>query len=283
VASKTEVEKLIVLLNEKEVQLKDREIALDEQQEEFMAQKEELTAAVEELIAKNSYLTSTLASLRLRNEQLDQILYRASHDLKTPVSSILGLISVMHTTGINEDQQTILAHLLDKTRQMEFLLTSLSDLSIAFFQKLNAERCSIDALVQAAWRKQRGSGDLQFDCRFKDVWFSTDKTLLYIVLTSLLKNAIDYSYPYVNNEIAVNAFTSASGLTIEISNAGEAIPTELSDKIFEMFFRGSHYSTGPGLGLYISKLIVERLQGEIKLVNDGDRKSFVVTLPEMML
>lgn len=274
-----EFEKLLVLLNEKEVMLKERELALDEQQEEFLAQKEELNAAVEAVIEKNAYLTTALQELKQRNEELDQILYRASHDLKTPVSSIQGLLGVLDLTPITNEQQLIVSHLRGKAKQMESLLLSLSRLAAAFYQKVVYEQVSMREIVSDAWTNVKDKSRSIFRVQCDDLSFSTDKALLSILLTCILENAATFSKRDVKNEIVVSASMTESGLTLEISDCGEEIPKELEQKIFEMFYRGSVLSSGPGLGLYISQRIVERLNGTLRLENQQSKKTFCVTLP----
>jgi signal transduction histidine kinase len=279
VINKGDFEKLLILLNEKEVMLKERELALEEQQEEFLSQKEELTAAVEAVMEKNATLTSALQELKQRNEELDQILYRASHDLRTPVSSILGLIGVMNLTPISAEQQVIVSHLSGKARQMDSLLLSLSRLATAFFQEVVYEHCSLHAVVNDAWKNVKDNGRSEFQVKCEDINFSTDKALLSILLTCLLENANTYVKPDGQNEIVVSASLTESGLSLEVSDGGEEIPKELEDKIFNMFYRGSVLSNGPGLGLYISQRIVERLNGTLRLENQQATKTFCITLP----
>jgi len=82
------------LLHEHEQELKERN-------EELEAQHEGLTAAIEALSKKNQYLEKTLKELDTRNREIDQIVYHASHDLKTPISSLEGIITLLAT-----DKQT---------------------------------------------------------------------------------------------------------------------------------------------------------------------------------
>lgn len=274
-------ERLLTLLNEKEVLLTEREIALQEQQEEFMAQKEELNAAVEEVVSKNAFLSNTLEELKQRNHELDQILYRTSHDLKTPVSSLLGLISLLQATATSEEHISISNHLLQQTRQMASLLTSLSNLSKAFYDHVIPEKLSVRELVFEAWRNLKADNHAILDNRIDDTRLCSYKSLLDILISSILENAIQYALENSPPHIVISGRQSDSSFTLEIGDYGEEIAPELSDKIFDMFYRGSIRSKGPGLGLYIAKRITERLGGSIHLVNEKPLKRFVVTIPQM--
>jgi signal transduction histidine kinase len=113
---------IIIMLEEKNLKLLERERDLAEKQEELQAQKEELTAAIEELVNKNNSLTDTLIQLQKRNKELDLLLYRASHDLKTPVSSIQGLVNLMESEPITPEQKQLLEFIEQKTSQIHVVM-----------------------------------------------------------------------------------------------------------------------------------------------------------------
>ena len=275
-----DVNQLISLSNEREALLREKEQALNEQVEEFTAQKEELTAAIEELLSKNAFLSSTLSELKQRNNELDQILYRASHDLKTPVASFRGLTSLLHSSGLNAEQDIIVHHLKDKTDQMDSVLTSLSELSTAFFKEVTSERFSVRELLLDTWARLNPAPCFRLQIELNPASFSTDRSLLTILVSNILKNAINFAN--TSPTVLVRGFVSDSSLTLEICDDGEEIPHELEGKIFEMFYRGSVKSTGPGLGLYTARRIVERLNGEIQLINTTPLKKFAITLPAIV-
>lgn len=89
-----EIENLIKLLEDKNNYLQERERDLADKTEELLAQKDMLTAAIEEVMLKNDSLNKTLMTLRDRNFEMDQILYRTSHDLRSPLSSIRGILEL---------------------------------------------------------------------------------------------------------------------------------------------------------------------------------------------
>ena len=101
-----EINKLTALLDDRTMKLMERESELADKFEELEAQKEELTAAVEELMHTNKELTE-------RNLELDAILYRSSHDLKSPLTSVFGILHLLKSEQINllqlhKVQQTVL-------------------------------------------------------------------------------------------------------------------------------------------------------------------------------
>jgi signal transduction histidine kinase len=255
---------MINLLNEKEVLLKEREIAFYEQEEEFLSQKEELTAAVEELMSKNSYLTSTLNKLMQRNDELDRILYRASHDLKTPVSSIYGLIEILGSAPLTPDQEKATTHLLKQMHQMEKRLTSLTDLSTAFFSKPDLRTFSLQQLAQQVWESIDVRQNVTLRCKNEDQQIHSDPSMLSIVLKCLMENSITYRDNTQPGLLEVSFEKSLCMIQTTLMDNGEGIDPAIEPKIFDMFYRGSEKATGFGLGLYIAKIIIEKLNGTIQ-------------------
>jgi K+-sensing histidine kinase KdpD len=268
------INNLIHLLNEKEVLLKEREIALEDQQEEFLSQKEELNAAVEELMVKNTYLTTTLEKLKQRNQELDDILYRASHDLKTPVSSIYGLIAILNAGPLSSDQLQAMTHLFQQMNQMEMRLTSMTNLSTAFFSEPTLETCSIQQLARKSLESiaSHDSINLLFT---NDDRFETDPTLFSIVLKCLLENSITYGASVVN----ISSLKKSTTIEIDVIDNGEGVASNIETQIFNMFYRGSERSKGLGVGLFIAKTIVEKMNGNIQHIPSGIGAAFKLTLP----
>jgi signal transduction histidine kinase len=270
---------LINLLNEKEVLLKDRELALEDQQEEFLAQKEELHAAVEELIAKNNYLANTLEKLKKRNTELDHILYRASHDLKTPVSSIYGLINILRSAALNEDQQMAVSHLLQQIQQMDTRLVSLTNLSTAFFNEPNLQLCSLKSLIEQTCGNIDRHDKIKISLMTEEIQLVTDPGLLTIALKCLLNNSVAFRNFSSADYVKISCMKKSTTVEIDVTDNGEGIDPKIASHIFDMFYRGSERSKGFGLGLYIAKTIVEKLNGSIQYIPKQAETTFRLILP----
>lgn len=262
---------------------KDSEYELAEQREELQAQKEELTAAIEELVSKNNYLTETLNQLQKRNEELDLLLYRTSHDLKSPITSLKGLLHLMASEELTDSQQQLLEFMDQKLAQMNDVLKSLNMLSMASFEKIKLNKIDLSAAIAGAMN------DLKYLPNFSIVKLEveynsletiyTDEQALYIILKCLLANAIIYREPTTDGKVALSFEEKGSSLIIEVTDDGDGISQETGNQIFKMFFRGSERSHGPGLGLYIVKEVVERLKGDIRWISRPGRTTFQVVIP----
>lgn len=277
-----ERKKLISLLDERNQLLLDRERDLADRSEELAAQKEELTAAIEEVIEKNAYLSETLKKLQQRNQELDQILYRASHDLKSPVTSMVGLVDLLKGEGLTHSQRIICDHLSNKTAQMMSLLTSLNMLAQAAFDSIQSRPVSISGVALRAVKDLSDHPNFARS-RFRlaipnDLKYSGDELKLGITLRCLLENALTFSTE-IESPIFISAKIETQRLLILVEDEGEGISPSLKEKIFEMFYRGSERSTGAGLGLYIVKSIVDRLNGSVAVDSEAGKTTFTVALP----
>ncbi len=276
---------LVSLLEETNKDLKERERDLADQKEELQSQKEELTAAIEELISKNNVLTETLQKLQQRNQELDQILYRTSHDLKTPVSSFQGLLDLLNGENLNESQKNISFYMQQKVLQMNGILKSLGMLAQASFEKIEIKPLSLQRVTQQVIE------DLSYLPNFPNVSINivynslqtvtADELILYNILKSLVSNAIIFRDSIAQGEAEVKFAEMGKSLVIEVSDNGDGIDPAIGSRIFEMFFRGSSRSHGSGLGLYIVKSIVERVKGEIKWTSSNGKTIFQVILPQL--
>ena len=270
---------LIILLNEKEILLKERELALEEQQEEYLSQKEELAAAVEELISKNEFLTKTLEKLKQRNQELDHILYRASHDFKTPVSSIRGLVDILNSGNLNADQQTATTHISEQVKQMQIRLSSLTNLSTAFFNEPQLQECSLCELISKIWKQLNVRHTTRLLIPSEDVRIVTDVALLSVAVKCILENAIAYRDPAVSGYVKIKCLKEDSVVHIDVYDDGDGISPDIAPHIFKMFYRGSEKSKGFGLGLYIAANIMEKLNGRIQHLPLNKETLFRITLP----
>lgn len=276
----SDIRHLLQLLEVKNQQLDELEGSFAEQKEEIEAQKEELTAAIEELISKNKSLELTLAALQQRNYELDQILYRASHDLKSPVTSLHGLLNLLQVQGTAEEA-VILQRMQQKIVQMYDVLRSLTMFSEASFQQLQVKNVDLPALLEAV------KHDLSYLPAYENVeirtaliphvWF--DAGLLSIILKALLSNAITFRNPLEPGFVQVDVKEERGNLILTVTDDGDGVLPGTEVQIFELFYRGSEKSTGVGIGLYLVKKIADRLKGTVSHSRKEGSTIFQVVIP----
>ncbi|MFM9837511.1 MAG: sensor histidine kinase [Cyclobacteriaceae bacterium] len=278
-----EIKYLSTVLDTRTMALMERESDLADRLEEIASQQEELTAAIEEVVDKNKMLLKTLRSLEERNQELDQILYRISHDLRSPITSINGVLNVLEYEPRTDTQQICIDHIRDKSSQMDELLKSLSILAKTNSNDVHYAETPIEQLVRDC------ISDLRFVPNFSAVvirtesvgnkMIFTDRLLISIVIKALLANALNFRAPSQDGFVLIKTKVEDSFFEIEIVDDGEGISDLIKGQIFNMFYRGSERSTGSGLGLYVARKISEQLKGVINFNSTNGIATFKLVVP----
>jgi signal transduction histidine kinase len=106
----------------------------------------------------------------------------------------------------------------------------------------------------------------------------TDGELLSAAVSNMIENAVMYRATEKDATVKISVERHNGTLQIMVRDNGSGIDIEIADKIFNMFFRGTQRSNGAGLGLYIAKEAIKRLQGEIQVTTDDDT-TFIISIP----
>jgi signal transduction histidine kinase len=124
-----------------------------------------------------------------------------------------------------------------------------------------------------------GFEKIKFNIQINEsVPFLSDKKLIYSIIQNLIENPIKYAdYSKPGNSINIDIITSGKGAELIIEDNGIGIPEEYLKKVFDMFFKVNESSNGTGLGLYIVKTTVEKLNGTVKIESTlGIGSKFIV-------
>lgn len=242
---------------------------------------DERKKAENELAIKNFQLAKT-------NEELDRFVYSASHDMRAPLSSLLGLIHLSEKTDRPEEIGTLLQMMKDRIKTMEGFIKEVTDYSRNTRLDLALIQVSLFDLVSEVVHNlaysivnKKVRIDIAID---KKILLDTDVNRLKVVINNLLSNAYKYHQfdkhdPYIR--IAANEKGQTIIMTIE--DNGQGIAPEHHVRIFEMFYRASESSDGSGLGLYIVKETLDKLNGSISVTSTvGEGTEFIVTLPSKL-
>jgi signal transduction histidine kinase len=270
-----EIKKLTELLNERTMKLMERESELADRFEELEAQKEELTAAVEELIEKNNLLAE-------RNRELDQILYRASHDLGSPVASMVGVLSLLQLENVPENVKPYCDHFEKAIHQMQAVVKTLILLGQATSESFNPVVFQLQDVVEEEINQLNYLGNfsqIEFKKTFAgNAQLCTDESQLRIILKCVLANAVIFRNPR-KGFVYIDAEVHPNQLNLRITDDGEGISAETGKKIFDMFYRGSERSVGLGMGLYMVRKIVDRLHGSLLWQSGNGQTVFTISIP----
>jgi signal transduction histidine kinase len=255
--------------------------------EELGLAKDNLEDIVEQRTAELKQANIDLLAI---NEELDSFVYRAAHDIRGPLATLLGLCNLAKievTDGIALNYIEMLqktAIRLDMILSRLMIINKLKNQSI-FPERLNIQRVIEEAIEHHANKKEQFVG-VRFRIDIEQNFdFYSDKEILDLLLYNLLENAANTLTTSTSERIApeiINIRVSPKDEYFEvfITHKGHPIPLEVSDKLFNMFYKPNEKAETTGLKLYTAKRAVEKLKGRIWLVESSkERTIFGVAIP----
>jgi PAS domain S-box-containing protein len=248
------------------------------------------------LAIENAKLYTEQVEARRKVEDLsrlkDEFLSIASHELRTPVTSIKGYTQLAKTLIRENDLATSEEYLdiaLDQIDRMSRLILELLDVSRIETGRLEIRREPIQwstFVRDVVHRHHTAVSDRRFHLNVPDgaKTVNGDRDRLEQVLGNLLENAVKYSPD--GSEIFVNVEDRDGEMLTSVCDRGIGIPADEINQVFERFHRGRHVSStnygGLGLGLYITKQIIERHGGAIWVESrEGSGTTFYFSLPSV--
>lgn len=247
-----------------------REIA--EQKEEIQAQAEELTESNQAISSINNLLEERVeqrtAELKQAFKELDTFFYRSSHDFRRPLTTFMGLAEVARVLVKEPLALELFERVNENAHNLDKMLRKLQSISDVGTHENIYKEVSLKDLIEIEVKKlneelTRKNIKVTFQSHLEKPFYSY-ATLLSIVIHNLLENAIAFSKEK-DAKIAVTVYQMEQEVVLEVKDNGVGIEQEYHEKVFEMYFRGNENSKGNGLGLYIVKKSVQKLNGRIEL------------------
>jgi two-component system sensor histidine kinase ChiS len=238
----------------------------------------------DELVLKNKTINETNNQLSKLNAELDSIVFKTSHDLRSPITSVTALIHIIkEETDASKRNQYL--ELQRKTIvKLDSLITDILDFSRnkrteLTYTPINFEVFINNALQYHLFSEQSENIEKTTEINQQGL-FVTDEKRLGMIINNLISNALKYhninqDQPYL--KIVVNA--SDKQAQIEVIDNGQGIDEQHLENIFTMFYRANDDLAGSGLGLYIVKEAVDKLNGTIALeseINKGTKFTIVI-------
>ena len=249
-------------------------VRLNYQSEKILNKKQE------EITKQNEALTKT-------NAELDRFVYSASHDLRAPLASVLGLIHISRRSRDAREIQQYLDMMYERVNRLDEFIHDIIDFARNSRTDIQRDEVYVQQMVNQVLDSLRSvvaSQPIDFYIDIPDdLCFHTDMSRLTVIMNNLISNAIKYhdenkQRPFVR----IEATKGESGYAITVRDNGIGIENEHQGRVFDMFYRASERSKGSGLGLYIVKESVERLHGAIHLKSQvGIGSVFTVELPDI--
>lgn len=274
--------------------LSDAKAVIETQNNRLQNINRELDAKVKEktanLLKANEDMDKVNKTLAQVNDELDNFIYKTSHDIRGPLASLKGICSVALMDVKDPLALDYFTKLDVSSGRLNVILTRLLIVNQINHAIIAHEPIDFDALVEEVLLLERKKGlpvslEIRKDIE-KNINFLSDKDLVRIVLENLIDNSIKFYndseriQPFVHIKIALQ---QDKDVVVSVIDNGIGIAEAKPDKIFQMFSRASERSGTGGIGLYLSKLATERLGGQINLRSTPEGYTeFYVSFPLKM-
>ncbi|API92816.1 vancomycin resistance histidine kinase VanS [Virgibacillus pantothenticus] len=252
--------------------------------------KDEFHDIAEDINAAADKLQQAIERGEFAESSKDQLIVNLAHDLRTPLTSVLGYLDVVlkdeHLT--DEQKRHYLSISYKKSQRLEALINELFDITKMNYGMLQLDKTEINLgeLLQQLNEEfypmlEKNHIRTRLDIQ-SSLMITADGEKLARVFENLLTNAIRYGAD--GKFIDIKAFQDTNDIVVQVINYGDSIPDDVLPNIFEMFFKQDQsrtYKAGStGLGLFIAKNIVEQHGGSIEADSTVIRTIFEVRLPK---
>ena len=225
---------------------------------------DDLAAQNWKLASQEEDLKSTLEELSERNFELDQLMYKTSHDLRSPLSSILGLVNLANLDANNH--LIYLNKIEGRIKKLDEFIKSMLNYARVNRGEIHFESINLEELIQECIREldhleNFNAVKTEIAVAGKNHIFKSDALRMRIIIGNIISNAYKYYNPAVKSKLKIRAGINPMFAEITIHDNGIGIKREHLKKIFDMFYRATEKSQGSGLGMYIVKQAVDKLKG----------------------
>jgi signal transduction histidine kinase len=224
------------------------------------------------------------------NRDLKNFLYKSSHDLRSPIASIKGLINIAREdAGDVNALHSHLERINTVIEKQDAALTTLLKISRLIEGKIEPADIQLEELLNEIIAQQRADKNCTEIDIISDVPPGLEVHTDRVILTSIIQNLLSNAVKYKRRRGAERSFVKitvrplGNDITIEVQDNGEGIPEHWHDKIFDLFSRGTSTGEGAGLGLYIVQSSVDLLKGKLHFESTfGKGTTFILMFSKRM-
>jgi two-component system sensor histidine kinase/response regulator len=249
----------------------------------------ELQTAIQnafEIYATRDKLDRKVEELQKANDELNRFIYSTSHDLRSPLASVMGILNLAHMENSVDDPNGYLGMIEICVNKMDIFIQKI----IEYYKSIRVEdeRTKIDFNVLLdesikMFKMQKPEVEYALDIQ-QPVEFVNDAFRMSVIIDNLISNAVKYQKPTEKSpRVEISVKTDSEKASIKIEDNGIGILDQHLNSIFKMFFRSTNSVNGLGIGLYIVKEALSRIGGEISVQsNYGHGTSFFLEIPNYL-
>jgi signal transduction histidine kinase len=225
------------------------------------------------------------------NSELDKFVYSVSHDLRAPLSSMKGVIEISEEETRDPLMLEHFGLLKGSIKKLDEFIQDILEYSRNSRMEIKKQEINFKEMLDEITndlKHMSSNNERQVSINYEinnQQPFISDKGRVSILLNNLISNAIRYQNPETDKpcvDVEINMTDTKTGIVVKDNGIG--ISNENQQKIFDMFYRVSENSIGSGLGLYLVKEIVDKLEGKIEIESElGKGTAFSVEIPNNTL
>jgi signal transduction histidine kinase len=232
-------------------------------------------------------LQKTNQELSKRNTELDNFVYSVSHDLRAPIASVLGLINLAKKDTDVEMKNIYLEKINNSALQQDSFIREILDQSRNSRLDVKKEEILFEPLIDETFNQLKfatstGQSVERIVSINQRAPFISDRWRIKVILNNIISNAIRYRNGK-DPVIRVNVDIDDHKVKLEVEDNGKGIAKEHLDKVYRMFYRATDDGAGSGLGLYIVKETIDKLNGSIRIESEVGKGTTVrLEIPEIV-
>lgn len=226
-------------------------------------------------------------SLQKTNNELDRFVYSVSHDLRSPLTSVLGLTSLIETESKEEETLLHIGMIKNSIIRLDNFIRNILSYSRNNRTDVQDEQIPVSETVSEIVTMLSGAKEaegIHFEVNIsEDFPFYSDSQRFITIMENLVSNAIKYHKKEARDRfIKITGAVSENSLELKVADNGIGIAKIHHSKIFDMFYRLTNTSNGSGIGLYIVRESIEKMKGTITIASEEGRGTqFIITLKNL--
>jgi PAS domain S-box-containing protein len=240
---------------------------------------------VEGVITDITESKKQLLQLERLNSDLDNFIYRASHDLRSPLTTLLGLINLAEVD--NETDSNVYHKMMrDRITHLDNLLADLAAITYNNKEALVLETINFKEIIQQLRTEFIHKASINVSMHAdEDIAIYSDPQRILTILRNIINHSLNHFNPvFQSHHIVISVVVDSAKAVIKLKDNGRGIKDDQLLRMFGIFYKITNEVNETGLSLYMTKLFVDKLNGEIHVKSQiGSGTEFDIILPNMKL
>jgi len=218
------------------------------------------------------------------NSEMDNFVYRTSHDLRAPLASVLGLVHLLKKEQNEKNRDEYMQLIKNSVVRLDNSIHEILDLSRNSRTDFEYGLVDLAKIIKSTFNSLahvKGFDNIKINIEINEEEFFSDEKRIKMIFGNLLSNAVSYQNKYCEKSfIKIDGVIDNKFAKITINDNGVGIDESHLKNIFKMFYRANDHTNGSGLGLYIVKEAVDKLKGKIDVQSIvGNGTTFTLQIP----